>query len=97
MSGTMMDVFNNDAFTNVTLTERVNETFPYVPTFLYDLGIAPAQGMVTLTAAFEAATGGIRLIPTSPRGAPPSQQTAERAQLRRSMPMSCWRCAAVVP
>ncbi|WP_338661770.1 major capsid protein [Pararoseomonas sp. SCSIO 73927] len=83
MSGTMMDIFNGDAFTSVTLTSKVNETFPYVPTFLYDLGIAPAEGMVTLTAAFEEETGGIRLIPTSPRGAPPSQQTGTKAKLRK--------------
>jgi hypothetical protein len=83
MSGTMMDVFNGDAFTSVTLTEKVNESFPYVPTFLYDLGLAPAEGMVTLDAAFDEATGGIRLIPTSPRGAPPSQQTRDSRRMRK--------------
>ena len=83
MSGSMMDIFNGDAFSSVTLTAMVNQNYPYVPTFLQDRGIAPAQGMVTLDAAFEEETGGIRLIPSSPRAAPPSQQDRARPKMRK--------------
>ena len=83
MPDLIMDIFNGDAFSSVTLTEKVNEKYPFVPTFLQDRGLAPAQGMVTLDAAFEESTGGIRLIASSPRGAPPSQQTRSRPMLRK--------------
>lgn len=82
MSGTMMDIFGGDAFSSVTLTTEVNRNFPYIPTFLRDLGIAPAQGMVTLDAAFESETGGIRLMSAIPRGAPPSQHGRTASSMR---------------
>jgi hypothetical protein len=83
MSGTMTDVFSGDAFSSVTLTTLVNERYPYVPTFLRDLGLAPAQGMLTLDAAFEEATGSIRMLSAIPRGAPPSQAGHPKGTVRK--------------
>ena len=83
MSGTMTDIFSGDAFSSVTLTTLVNERYPYVPTFLRDLGLAPAQGMLTLDAAFEESTGSIRMLSAIPRGAPPSQAAHPKGMIRK--------------
>lgn len=82
MSGTIMDVFNGNAFSSVTLTDRVNTNYPEIPLMLTNMNIAQSSGMLTTTAAFEDVTGGIRLIPSSPRGAPPSQRANPTGALR---------------
>lgn len=78
----VLDIFRGDAFSNVTLTTLVNETPPYVPGFLSDLNIAPAIGITTLSATFEDAIAAIRMISASPRGAPPSQSTHTKGNLK---------------
>ena len=80
---TMQDIFSGDAFSSVTLTALVNENYPYVPNFLTGLNLAPAEGMLTLDAAFDDVTGGIRMISATPRGAPPSQSAVELARTRK--------------
>jgi len=82
MSDIILDVFNGDAFSNRTLTNLVNQNFPYVPGFLTGLGLAPAEGITTLGVAFDEETGTIDMISTSPRGAPPSQAATSKAKTR---------------
>ncbi|MCK8787643.1 major capsid protein [Roseomonas sp. NAR14] len=82
MPVTIPDIFSGDAFNSVTLTSMVNNQAPYVPTFLSGRNIAPAQGITTTTAAFEAQNGGLRMLASSPRGAPPSQVARPTSTLR---------------
>ena len=79
----ILDIFNGDAFSNVSLTNLVNQNFPYVPGFLSSLGLAPAEGVMTLDVAFDEETGTVDLISTSPRGAPPSQAQHQKAKTRK--------------
>lgn len=84
MSGTMMDVFNGDAFSSVTLTRQINENFPFTPTLLRSMpGLVTESGITTTTAAFEEVNGAMSLIPTSPRGSPPSEAPKIKGKLRR--------------
>ena len=83
MPQTMIDIFSGDAFSSVTLTNLVNQNFPFVPNFLTSLNLAPAEGMLTLDAAFDKITGGIRMISATPRGAPPSQSAVELGQMMK--------------
>ncbi|MCK8786738.1 major capsid protein [Roseomonas sp. NAR14] len=46
-------------------------------------GIAPAEGITTLDAAFEEATGSIRLLSSSPRGSTPSQLVRPQGAIRK--------------
>lgn len=80
---TMIDIFSGDAFSSVTLTNLVNQNFPYVPNFLTGLNLAPAEGILTIDAAFDDITGDIRMISATPRGAPPSQSAVELGRTRK--------------
>lgn len=83
MPQTMIDVFSGDAFSSVTLTDLVNRNYPYYPSFLDGLNLAPAVGMLTLDAAFDTSTGAIRMLSAIPRGGPPSQSAYDARSMRR--------------
>ena len=72
---TMLNIFSatDPAFSNITLTNLVNQNFPFIPGWLSALNLTPDQGMTTLSAAFEDVQSGIRMISSSPPGAPPSE------------------------
>ena len=78
----ILDVFDGDAFRNVTLTRQVNEFVPFAPGFLSQLGLFAAQGVLTLDVAFDEIGGAMRLISATPRGAPPSQQVHQKGKTR---------------
>ena len=85
MPDTILNVFSatDPAFSNITLTNLVNQNFPYVPGYLTDLNLTGApQGMTTLSLAFEEASAGIRMISATPRGAPPSEIAHVKGGLR---------------
>lgn len=76
-----MDIFNDDAFSLVTMTEKVDR-IPTVPTFLGSLGIFDERGVDTQTISIEQKAKTLNLIPTSPRGTAPPMGTTDRRQLR---------------
>lgn len=84
---TMIDIFapnaSGGAFSSTTLTGLVNENFAYVPGLLSSMGLAPGQGMLTTTATFDSTDAGLRMISTTPRGAPPSQKAHVKGALRQ--------------
>ena len=84
-----MDVFNQDAFSMVELTDFVNKK-PHIPTMMRDMGIFEAQPVRTTTVWVEFKDGKIALIPTSERGAPLFQNEKQK---RRAVPLQCLRIA----
>lgn len=78
----IMDVFNQDAFRMVTMTAAVNLT-PYAPDFLGTLGIFTPTPIRTIDAAIgKTDDGAIQVVQTSPRGAPPYEQTVLPQNIR---------------
>lgn len=62
-----MDIFNDDAFSLVSLSARANAA-DYTPSQLGDLGIFESDGITTTTAAIEYTEGRIALIEPTLRG-----------------------------
>lgn len=81
MAALIMNVFRQDAFSGLTLTEQVNR-MPYIPTTLGDLGIFEDDPIMTTAVQVDRKDGVIGLIQTSPRGAPNAQRTTEKRQAR---------------
>jgi hypothetical protein len=76
-----LDIFKSDAFSLVSLTDRINK-IPYAPGLLGQLGIFPERGVNTTSIEVEERNNSLRLIPTNPRGAPPFVQPRDRRALR---------------
>jgi hypothetical protein len=77
-----MDVFNTQAFSLVSLTDRVNR-IPFVPGFVSSLGLFNETGVPTTDISIEEESGKLRLVPTRPRGAPPMQGTPNKRTIRK--------------
>lgn len=78
----IMDIFDNDAFRMVTVTAAVNLE-PYQPNFLGTLGIfTPAPSRTISAAVAMSDNGAIEIVQTTPRGAPPYQQTVNPMNMR---------------
>lgn len=78
---TTMDIFSNNAFSMVSLTAAINKA-PYVPQYLGQLGLFQPVPIRTLSAAIENRDGVLSLIQTSPRGAPPTPDVADKRNIR---------------
>lgn len=65
----MLDVFNSNAFSVVSLTDAVNK-IPFVPGRLGQMGIFNETGVTTTTVAIEQKDGELVLVPPTPRGGP---------------------------
>lgn len=65
----MLDVFNTDAFSVVSLTDAINK-LKYVPGRLGELGIFSESGVTTTAVAIEEKDGVLELVAPSPRGGP---------------------------
>ena len=78
-----MDIFNNDAFSLVTMTQEV-EKLPKVPSFLGNLGIFDeGEGVDTESVSIEMRGMTLELIPTSARGTePPMAKTDANARIK---------------
>lgn len=76
-----LNVFNDDAFSLVSMTDRVNK-IPYRPGLIGQLGIFPERGVTTTSIEVEEKAGVLRLIQTNPRGTPPFVQPRDRRTLR---------------
>jgi hypothetical protein len=77
-----LNIFDNDAFKAITLTQWVNERVPFQPTFLSNLGIVAASGVYTTDVALDDVDGALRLIQTSPRGSAPTQSKNQKGKTR---------------
>lgn len=76
-----MDVFNQDAFSTVQMTQAL-ETVPYRPRLLGSMGLFDPQPIRTKVASIEERDGTLSLIPTSERGAPLQERTRDRRKVR---------------
>lgn len=65
----MLDVFNGDAFSVVSLTDAIIKA-PYKPGRIGALGLFRSSGIKTTTATVEEKDGRLSLIPVTPRGGP---------------------------
>jgi hypothetical protein len=79
--GTILNVFRNDAFTTVSLTEAV-ERNPFNPQGLGALKLFKPKPIRTKALAVEQRQGRLSIIPTSARGAPPTERETEKRQMR---------------
>lgn len=77
-----MDVFQGDAFHTFELTAALDKV-EYVPGFLGSLGIFEPVPVRTKTVAVEIREDStLTLVPTSPRGAPPTQTSVDKRNIR---------------
>ncbi|WP_288935527.1 major capsid protein [uncultured Sphingomonas sp.] len=82
MSGTIIDIFHNDAFSALEMTSAV-ERLPHLPAMLRDLGIFTENPIRTTALAVEERNGVLSIIPTSQRGQPTNfERTTEKRKMR---------------
>jgi hypothetical protein len=77
----MLDVFKNDAFSTVSLTDAILKR-PYKPGRIGTLGLFRERGITTTTAVVEEKDGALSLIATTPRGGVPSTIGANKRTAR---------------
>lgn len=77
----MLDVFNGDAFSVVSLTDAIIKA-PYKPGRIGALGLFASSGISTTTATVEMKDGRLSLIPVTPRGGPGSTIGAQKRTAR---------------
>ncbi|RYG38228.1 major capsid protein [bacterium] len=77
----ILDVFNSDAFSTVSLTGYVAK-LPFKPTKITQLGLFREQGITTTTIAIAEDRGRLGLVPRSPRGGVGHQITQDRRKAR---------------
>jgi len=78
-----IDIFNDDAFSVVSLTDAV-DAVEYQPSLLRDMGLFEKQPVRTTTIAMERRDGVISLIPVSERGEPLDQATKGKRNIRHA-------------
>jgi hypothetical protein len=76
-----MDIFNNDAFGLVQMTQGIQK-LPTVPSFLGGLGIFDEEGVDTNIVSIEQLGETLQIIPTSQRGTQPLMGTTDKRSLR---------------
>lgn len=77
----LIDIFNNDAFSAITLSQGVQRN-PYQPGALGALGIFDENPIRTTAVAVEERTGVLKLIGFSERGTEGEQRTTEKRVMR---------------
>ncbi len=77
----MLDIFNDDAFSVISLTEAIN-TVPYVPRRIGAMGLFETKHPTSYTVAVERKGETISLIPTKPRR---SGETTKKPADRRDL------------
>lgn len=81
MIGTMLDVFNDDAFGVIALTDAVNK-IPFTPGRAGAVAPWQEEGVPTLSIAIEEVAGELKLINPSQRGAPGTTIGKEKRTMR---------------
>ncbi len=77
----ILDIFTNDTFSAASLTATVN-IVPNTYGRLQAMNLFPGEGIPTTTVVIERQGGVLNLLPTRPRGGPPSLGTRGRTNLR---------------
>lgn len=77
----MLDIFNDDAFGVVSLTDAVNKT-PFVPGRAGAVASWAEDGVSTTTIAVEEIAGELKLVSSTPRGAPGTSVGKEKRSVR---------------
>lgn len=77
----LINIFQNDAFTAVSLTAAINK-IPHKPTRIGTLGWFRASGIPTDTAVIEEKNGTIELVQTSERGGPAPTRGNQKRTVR---------------
>lgn len=75
-----MDIFNDDAFSAVSLTKGINVA-PYVPQRLAELNLFSEEGMTTTSAMIEKRGSTLSLVPAGQRGSPAPNTAGDKATL----------------
>lgn len=94
MPNPILNLFDGDAFGIVSLTAKV-QNVPFTPHLLGDMGLFFAQGSETTDIAVEIENGTLTVIPTSPRGAPPSQSVNTKRKIKKAETAHIAREAAI--
>lgn len=81
MAGEILDVFHQDPFTAIALTDAVQRN-PFQPVGLGALDVFESNPIRTKALAVEERTGKLVLIPFSERGADGTQRTTEKRDMR---------------
>lgn len=76
-----MDIFNNDAFSLVQMTQAIQK-LPTVPSFLGSLGLFDEEGVDTNIVSVEQVGQTLQIIPTSQRGTAPPMGVNDKRTLR---------------
>lgn len=76
-----MDIFNNDAFSMVSLTDALNKQ-DFQPSLLRSMNLFTPRRVRTETIAIEERDGVLSVIATSERGAPLEQRTTQKRKVR---------------
>lgn len=74
------DIFNDDAFSMVSLTKAINEQ-PYVPGRIGQLGIFAEEGIATTAVSVEFDGSTLTLVPAGERGAPAAANKSDKRKL----------------
>ena len=80
MPDQLINVFDDDAFSMVTLTSAVNE-LDFVPGLATSVFRGVGRGVPSTRIAIERRSTGLAIIPTSPRGAPAPQEVQDKASM----------------
>jgi hypothetical protein len=81
MAGEILDIFNQDPFSAIALTDAVQRN-PFQPVGLGALGVFDPNPIRVRALAVEERTGRLVLIPFSQRGAEGTQRTTEKRAMR---------------
>jgi hypothetical protein len=76
-----LDIFRNPAFGLAEMADAY-EKIDYTPTLIQTMGVFTPNPLRTTSFWFENRDGALKLIPTSPRGAPPAQRRTEKRAAR---------------
>lgn len=77
----MVDIFNQDAFGVVSLTDSINK-IPHKPGQVGSLGIFEERGIATTSVVIEEQDGVLFLVPNTPRGAAAKQNETNKRKAR---------------
>ncbi|MCD6706840.1 MAG: major capsid protein [Thiobacillus sp.] len=75
-----LDIFNDDAFSMVSLTKAIN-TGDHLPQRLAELGLFSEEGITTTSAMIEQKGETLSLVPAGTRGAPADNTSGDKAKL----------------
>lgn len=79
----ILDIFNNDAFSTTTLTTAMRD-IKYIPSFVSSLGLFQETNISTLDIAIETdKEGNVFIVPSSPRGGPGKTFGRNRRSMRK--------------